>query len=158
MPCTQAHLEFYRGNFSKARTLYDAAIASAEARGDKQIINRCNAGIAAVLLVTDEVASALTILKHTNSFGQLALALLRSGQKQEALEQVLQVKDRFKGKRTKYYVLKAFASAAEVDSALVRPSTNLRDSTIWHDLLRAPALPRVTPWTAMTVRCVHLQR
>ena len=45
---------------------------------------------------------------------QLALALLRSGNREEALEKCMLVKDRFKGKRTKYYVLKAYASTAEV--------------------------------------------
>jgi len=112
--CHKAHLEFYRGNFKESRKLYGEASSSAESRDDKQIINRCKAGEAAVLLATDEVVGALDILRTTNSYGQHALALLRSGRKEQALEKALKVKDRFKGKRTKYYVLKAFSSTAEV--------------------------------------------
>ena len=37
-----------------------------------------------------------------------------SSKREEALEKANMVKDRFKGKRTKYYVLKAFSSTAEV--------------------------------------------
>ena len=43
-----------------------------------------------------------------------ALCLLRQKERKEALAKALAVKDRFKGVRTKYYVLKAFASTAEV--------------------------------------------
>lgn len=42
--------------------------------------------------------------------------MLRQNEFKEALNKVLAVKDRFKGLRTKYYVLKAFASTAEVCS------------------------------------------
>ncbi|KAL3913051.1 MAG: hypothetical protein SGPRY_008123, partial [Prymnesium sp.] len=61
-----------------------------------------------------ETAAALEILKATNSYGQLALCDMRENKKGEALARALKVKDRFKGVRTKYYVLKAFASTAEV--------------------------------------------
>jgi len=109
-----AHLEFYRGNFAQSRELYEKAMASGLERNDKQIINRCQAGIAGVLLATNELAEAVKILEKTNSNGQCALGYLRSGRHQEALEKALMVKDKFKGRRTKYYVLKAFASTAEV--------------------------------------------
>ena len=39
---------------------------------------------------------------------------MRQKERKEALAKALAVKDRFKGVRTKYYVLKAFASTAEV--------------------------------------------
>lgn len=109
-----AHVEFYRGNFAYSRELYEKAMASGLARNDKKTVNSCQAGIAGVLLATNELAEAVKILEKTNSNGQCALAYLRSGRHQEALEKALMVKDRFKGRRTKYYVLKAFASTAEV--------------------------------------------
>ena len=110
----QAHLEYYLGNFAASKDLYETASTSALARGDKKILNGCNAGIAAVLLATNDIAGAIGILKNTNSYGQYALALLRSGKREEALEKAMMGKDRFKGKKTKYYVLKAFSSTAEV--------------------------------------------
>ena len=118
--CHQAHLEYYRGNFIRSKELYEEALASAERRVDKQIRNRCHAGIAATLLATNNLKDAIAILKSTNSYGQLALALLRSGQSQEAFERAMCVKDRFKGRSTKYYVLKAFASTAEVILELLK--------------------------------------
>ena len=87
-----------------------------------------------MLLATDEVAGALDILKTTNSYGQLALGLLRSGQKEQALEKALKVKDRFKGKRTKYYVLKAYSSTAEVILKLLEDA--VRESTRKNNLNR----------------------
>ena len=50
-----AHLEFYRSDFKASRELYEKTIESATERGDKQIRNRCNAGLAAVLLATGEL-------------------------------------------------------------------------------------------------------
>ena len=118
--CHQAHLEYYRGNFIRSKELYEKALASAEGRFDQQIRNRCKAGIAATLLATNNLKGAIAILNSTNSYGQLALALLRSGQSQEAFERAMRVKDRFKGRSTKYYVLKAFASTAEVILELLK--------------------------------------
>jgi len=114
-----AHLEFYRGNFKVSRGLYDTAVASAKQRKNAKILNRCKAGIAAVLLATGEVQSALAILEETNSYGPLALALLRTGEPQKAYDMALKVKDRFKGRRTKYYLLKSFVSVAEVILSLL---------------------------------------
>ena len=94
--CHQAHLEYYHGKFDESKSLYESAAASAEERGDKQIRNRCNAGIAAVLLATNEIGRATSILESTNSFGQLALAFLRSGRREAAFEMACKVKDRFK--------------------------------------------------------------
>jgi len=121
-----AHLEFYRGDFKSSLELYQRAIESATERGDKQIRNRCNAGLAAVYLATGDLESASALLKQTNSFGQKALALLRQGSDaalsmseresycEGALEEVNKVTDRFKGQRTKYYTLKAFVSTTDV--------------------------------------------
>ena len=78
------------------------------------MINRCQAGIASVMLATGDIDGALKILKQTNSYGPTALALLRGGELGEAYSMALKVKDRFKGRRTKYYVLKAYTSCAEV--------------------------------------------
>jgi len=117
-----AHLEYYKGSFEKSKKHYEDAMASAEQRGDKQIKNRCRAGIAAVLIAQGDTAGALEILMATNSYGQLALCFLRDGKKEEALSRALLVKDRFKGVRTKYYVLKAFASTAEVIFQLLEDS------------------------------------
>jgi len=114
-----AHLEFYRGNFEVSRKLYDQCVISADERKDTKMVNRCKAGLAAVLLATGEVESALKILEITNSYGQLALALLRTGKPAEAYEMAQKVKDRFKGRRTKYYVLKGFVSVAEVILSLL---------------------------------------
>ena len=47
----QAHLEYYRGGFVTSKRLYEDANTSARERGDKQMLNRCNAGIAANLIV-----------------------------------------------------------------------------------------------------------
>ena len=110
----RGHLEFYAGDFAASLECYQAALESAEARADKQMINRCQSGIAAVNLASNRTAEAHAILKETNSYGQLALCLLRMGDEEGALGYALKVKDRFKGPRTKYYVLKAFASTAEV--------------------------------------------
>ena len=106
-----AHLEFYRGNFAKSRSLYDQArasprpsphpspkpepgphphpkpnqaSASASTRRDKKMINRCQAGLASVLLATGDVAGALQILRTTNSYGPTALALMRNGEQSKA--------------------------------------------------------------------------
>ncbi len=137
--CHQAHLEYYRGNFIDSKELYEKALASAEARFDKQIRNRCNAGIAASLLATNDLKGAIAILKSTNSFGQLALALLRSGQFEEAFERAMRVKDRFKGKRTKYYVLKAFASTAEVILELLKGAIARQEGLTSHERSKAGA-------------------
>ena len=51
-----------------------------------------------------------------------ALCLLRQKERKEALAKALAVKDRFKGVRTKYYVLKAYASTAEVVLKLLEDS------------------------------------
>ena len=126
--CHQAHVEFYHGSFAESKALYEDAATSARLRGgDKQTINTCNAGIAGNLLATNDIAGAMAILKNTNSWGQLALALLRSGKREEALEKALLVKDRFKGKRTKYYVLKAYASTAEVILKLLEDAIARRE-------------------------------
>jgi len=121
----QAHLEYYRGDFVKSKDFYEQAMASAEERDDKQIINRCRAGIAGVLLAQGDTPAALAILETTNSYGQLALCYLRQGKNDEALMRVMKVKDRFKGVRTKYYVLKAFASTSEVILKLLEDSQNV---------------------------------
>ncbi|KAL1515655.1 hypothetical protein AB1Y20_002273 [Prymnesium parvum] len=118
----QGHLEYYRGDFAQSKRLYMEAQSSASERGDKQMLNRCNAGIAANLIVMGDTDGAMDILKSTNSYGQQALCLLRSNQAREALDKALAVKDRFKGVRTKYYVLKAFASTAEVILQLLEGS------------------------------------
>jgi hypothetical protein len=112
-------------------------------------MNRCKAGVAAVLLAMDEVAGALDILKTTNSYGQLALGLLRSGLQDQALEKALKVKDRFKGKRTKYYVLKAFSSTAEVilqllEDAVRTESTRRRKLTKQFSLLGGFSVSKFT--------------
>ena len=96
----RAHLEFYRGNFSESKRLYEKARSSGKERGDKNMLNRCNAGIAGILLATNALQGALDLLRETNSYGQLALCYLRKGERQQALEKALQTKDRFKGKRT----------------------------------------------------------
>ncbi|EOD28762.1 hypothetical protein EMIHUDRAFT_234587 [Emiliania huxleyi CCMP1516] len=116
----RGHLEFYAGDFAASLECYQAALESAEARADKQMINRCQSGIAAVNLASNRTAEAHAILKETNSYGQLALCLLRMGDEEGALGYALKVKDRFKGPRTKYYVLKAFASTAEAVSIASR--------------------------------------
>lgn len=108
------HAEFYAGNFAKSLGCYELALKSAQERQDKQMVNRCLSGVAAVYLATRRTADAHDILKSTNSYGQLALCLLRLGQADQALSYAQKVKDRFKGPRTKYYVLKAFSSTAEV--------------------------------------------
>ncbi len=131
----RAHLEFYRGNFSESKRLYEKARSSGKERGDKNMLNRCNAGIAGILLATNALQGALDLLRETNSYGQLALCYLRKGERQQALEKALQTKDRFKGKRTKYYVLKGFTSTAEVilklleDAILRRRRTDALSST-----------------------------
>jgi len=122
-----AQLEFYRGNFTLSKELFEKAMKSATLRNDKQIQNRCNSGIAGVLLIMDEREAALNILKLTNSFGQSALCLYRSNKREEALEKALQVKDRFRGPRTKYYVLKAYSSTAEVFIKLLEESLERQD-------------------------------
>ena len=48
------------------------------------MINRCQAGLASVLLATGDVACALQILRTTNSYGPTALALMRNGEQSEA--------------------------------------------------------------------------
>jgi len=108
------HAQFYAGDFTPSLVNYQAALQSAQDRQDKQMENRCNSGIAAIYLATRRTADAHAILKNTNSYGQLALCLLRLGHADQAMSYALKVKDRFKGPRTKYYVLKAFSSTAEV--------------------------------------------
>ena len=58
------------------------------------IFLRCRAGIAAVLIVVNDLTGAIDILKSTNSYGQLALCLMREGNHEAALEKALSVKDR----------------------------------------------------------------
>ena len=127
--CHLAHLEYYIGNFAASKMLYEDCARSAAERGDQQITLRCNAGIAAVMLATNEVAGAMAILAlpTMKSHGQHALALLRSSRRQEALEMALRAKDRFKGKRTKYYVLKAYSSTAEVILKLLEDALARRE-------------------------------
>ena len=85
--------------------------------------------------VRKQAHATLDLLRETNSYGQLALCYLRKGERQQALEKALQTKDRFKGKRTKYYVLKGFTSTAEVilklleDAILRRRRTDALSST-----------------------------
>ena len=150
--CHQAHLEYYRGGFSESKALYEEASASAKSRGDKQIANRCSAGIAAVLLAMDQVDGAMAILEKTNSFGQLALALLRSGRRDEALQKALLVKDKFEAVRsTKYYVLKGFVATAEVILKL------LEDALTRQAALQAEADARAAR-TTMGLRGVSARR
>ena len=122
-----AHLEFYRGHFGSARQLYEQASASAEIRRDKKMINRCQAGIASVLLATGDFGGALCILRTTNSYGPTALALMRAGEPSEAYAMALKVKDRFKGRRTKYYVLKSFVAVCDVFLQLYENSVRHRE-------------------------------
>ena len=49
----------------------EQASGSASARHDIKMVNRCRAGIAAVLLATGDASSALEILERTNSYGQV---------------------------------------------------------------------------------------
>ena len=110
----KAHAAFYRGEFLKSKVLFKQARASAEVRGDPQIQNSCNSGLAGVLLAMNEVEAAHRLLEKTNSLGQAALCALRRQKPVEALTHALACKDRFKGPRTKYYVLKGFSATAEV--------------------------------------------
>ena len=128
--CHQAHMEFYHGRFALSKDLYAQALQSAQKRGDNQIEMRCNAGIAGALLVANDIEGALSILQSPKgkSNGQLALALLRSGRHEEALAKAMLLMDRFKGKRTKYYVLKAYASTAEVILKLLEEALSRRAS------------------------------
>ena len=48
------------------------------------MINRCQAGIASILLATGDFGGALQILRTTNSYGPTALALMRAGEQGEA--------------------------------------------------------------------------
>jgi hypothetical protein len=93
------------------------------------MINRCQAGIASVMLATGDIDGALKILKQTNSYGPTALALLRGGELGEAYSMALKVKDRFKGRRTKYYVLKSFVAVCDVFLQLYENSVRARDMT-----------------------------
>lgn len=43
---------------------------SAQEREDKQMLNRCNAGLAANMIVMGETKLAMDILESTNSYGQ----------------------------------------------------------------------------------------
>ena len=122
-----AHLEFYRGHFGASRLLYEQASASAKIRRDKKMINRCQAGIASILLATGDFGGALQILRTTNSYGPTALALMRAGEQGEAYSMALKVKDRFKGRRTKYYVLKSFVAVCDVFLQLYESSVRNRD-------------------------------
>lgn len=122
-----AHLEFYRGHFGASRLLYEQASASAKIRRDKKMINRCQAGIASVMLATGDFSGALQILRTTNSYGPTALALMREGKQSEAYSMALKVKDRFKGRRTKYYVLKSFVAVCDVFLQLYESSVRTRD-------------------------------
>ena len=122
-----AHLDFYRGHFGASRLLYEQASASAEIRRDKKMINRCQAGIASVMLATGDFGGALQILRTTNSYGPTALALMRAGEQSEAYSMALKVKDRFKGRRTKYYVLKSFVAVCDVFLQLYESSVRNRD-------------------------------
>ena len=122
-----AHLDFYRGHFGASRLLYEQASASAKIRRDKKMINRCQAGIASVMLATGDFGGALQILRTTNSYGPTALALMRAGEQGEAYSMALKVKDRFKGRRTKYYVLKSFVAVCDVFLQLYESSVRNRD-------------------------------
>jgi hypothetical protein len=107
-----AHLEFYRGHFGASRLLYEQA---------------SQAGIASVMLATGDFSGALQILRTTNSYGPTALALMREGKQSEAYSMALKVKDRFKGRRTKYYVLKSFVAVCDVFLQLYESSVRTRD-------------------------------
>ena len=48
-----------------------------------------------------------------------------------AFEKALMVKDRFKGRRTKYYVLKAFSSTAEEALGRRGPAEEIRPKRSW---------------------------
>ena len=142
-----AHLEFYRGNFGASKRLYEQVTESAAKRKDTKMVNRCAAGIAAVLLATGENSRALAMLEKTNSYGQLALALLRAGRPKEAYAMALKVTDRFKGRRTKYYVLKGFLSVAEVvlsllESAIARAKAEHARSASSNKQMLPPARAR----------------
>ena len=94
--------------------------------------NTCKAGIAALLLATGDVEAALSMLETSISYGQHALALLRVGRPAEAYEKALKVKDRFKGRRTKYYVLKGFASVTEVILSLLEVAVEAAQAQVRH--------------------------
>ena len=94
----------------------------------------------------------MAILEKTNSFGQLALALLRSGRRDEALQKALLVKDKFEAVRsTKYYVLKGFVATAEVILKL------LEDALTRQAALQAEADARAAR-TTMGLRGVSARR
>ena len=58
----RAHLEFYHGNFAQSKELYEQAHASAAARGDPKIQNRCMMGIAGILIAQNQVAVVVVVL------------------------------------------------------------------------------------------------
>ena len=58
----RAHLEFYHGNFAQSKELYEQAHASAAARGDPKIQNRCMMGIAGILIAQNQVVVVVVVV------------------------------------------------------------------------------------------------